>query len=61
MEPPVGDVPQVLAPIIKHIRDAHEDLIAGRYDGAVGRVRLALEGRVLSVSDDSLAPALSQD
>jgi hypothetical protein len=43
IELPTKDVPSKLTGVVKQIQDAHGDLIAGRYDGVVARVRLALE------------------
>jgi len=40
---PIVDVPKELENAIAQIREAHTDLIAGRYDAAVSRARLGLD------------------
>lgn len=61
VELPVSDVPKELHSCVDQLREAHRDLIAGRYDSVVRRVRLCVEGtkKVTSIGqkDDDLIDA----
>jgi hypothetical protein len=52
IEIPLSDGPSEYMTAIQHIRDAHDDLIAGRYDAVVRRARLAMDAIDAVVSSD---------
>jgi hypothetical protein len=53
-------VPKELTTAIKQIHEAHADLIAGRYDSAVSRIRLGLDGVDKILTDDAARNAAIQ-
>jgi len=60
LELPVQGVPTELNGAVSQLREAHQDLIAGRFDGTVARVRLAMDTIDTVLGFSSRAQVLQQ-